>query len=152
MQLNRRRMLLLAGAALVGLWCSAISGVGGWVAGHDFARREASLELGTAIAAAQALPDLGVVVTRLDRTGPAAAAGVQRGDLLVGLDGAQAQDARDMRDLLRSYAPGDRVRLDVRRANDDLSMLIDLAPFPGDANRPYLGIYYTARGEEPGDL
>ncbi len=48
---------------------------------------------------------------------------------------------------------GGTVRLTLLRdtgGEADLSLTLD--PFPGDTRRPYLGVYYTARGDEPADL
>lgn len=133
-------------------WCAAVSGAVGWLVGRDTGRREGEIALATAVTRVLQLPDLGVIVTRLDRTGPAAQSGIERGDLIVALNGNQVQDARDLRERLDTFAPEDVVRLGVLRENNQLTFRLRLAPFPGEAKRPYLGIYYTARPEEPGDL
>lgn len=155
MKLERRVPLpwLIAGAVVACAWCSFLSGLGGWVMGRDLAGREQQAMFATEIAARDDLPPLGVMVTRLDRTGPAARAGVQRGDMIVALDGVHVEDARDLRDQLRSFRSGDTVRLTLLRERDaaqDISVRLDA--FPDDNQRPYLGIYYTARAEEPADL
>jgi hypothetical protein len=43
------------------------------------------------------------------------------------------------------------VRLTVLREHEE-DLPVRLGRFPGDDTRPYLGIYYTARGDEPADL
>jgi S1-C subfamily serine protease len=85
----------MVAAALLRMWCGVFAGVGGWVAGRDIGRREARLELSATAAVQPVLPDLGVLVTRLDRSGPAARAGVARGDVIVAIEGVYVQDARD---------------------------------------------------------
>ena len=134
------------------MWCGVFAGVGGWVAGRDIGRREARLELSATAAVQPVLPDLGVLVTRLDRSGPAARAGVARGDVIVAIEGVYVQDARDLRERLLRYRPGDTVRLTLLRDRGEQTVNVVLDAFPGNPRMPYLGVYYTARGEEPADL
>ncbi|MBO9341826.1 MAG: PDZ domain-containing protein [Roseiflexus sp.] len=139
-------------AALLCAWCGVFAGIGGWVAGRDIGRREARLELSATAAVQPALPDLGVLVTRLDRSGPAARAGVARGDVIVAIEGVYVQDARDLREQLLRYRAGDTVRLTLLRDRGEQTVNVALDAFPGNPRMPYLGVYYTARGEEPADL
>lgn len=120
--------------------------------GQDLASRAARAEFATAGAIRADLPELGVLVTRLDRGGPSAQAGVQRGDLIVAINGADLQDARDLRDQLQGFHVGDTVNLTIQRDITKMMIVVVLAPFPGDNHLPYLGIYFTARAEEPADL
>ena len=154
MKLEQRVSLpwLLAGVVIACAWCSFLSGLGGWIMGRDLAGREQQAQFATAIAARSDLPQLGVLVTRLDRTGPAARGGIQRGDSIVAIDGVHVEGARDLRDQLRSFRAGDTVRLTVMGDRGEETVSLKLDPFPGDSQRPYLGIYYTARGEDPADL
>jgi S1-C subfamily serine protease len=143
----------LAGAALlICAWCSLLSAAGGWVLGGDIAAREARVHFAATATADSDLPPLGVLVTRLDKTGPAALAGVFRGDVIVAIDGTPVQDARDLRDALLRLQPGDRPLLTIDRGASVRDVPVELASFPDEAQRAYLGIYYTARAEEPGDL
>jgi PDZ domain-containing secreted protein len=155
MKLERRLPLpwLVVGIVVACIWCSFLSGLGGWIMGRDLAGREQEALFATQIAGRSNLPPLGVLITRLDRTGPAAAAGIQRGDTIVAIDGAHIEDARDLRDRLRTYHSGDTLRLTILRdqgGEEDVSLRLD--PFPGDSRRPYLGVYFTARGDEPADI
>ena len=154
MKLDRRAPAawLMLGAVVACAWCSALSGLGGWVMGQDLARRETRAEFATAMAARENLPPLGVLVTRVDRTGPAARAGIQRGDTIIAINGTHVQDVRDLRDQLRGYRAGDTVHLTVVREAGQEDVAVRLDPFPDDNRRPYLGIYFTARAEEPADL
>jgi PDZ domain-containing secreted protein len=153
MRVGRRASLpwLLAGAAIACAWCSFLSGLGGWIMGQDLARREEQASFATAGAVRQDRPPLGVLVVRLERDGPAARAGIQSDDTITAIGGARVESARDLRDQLLRYRPGDIVRLTVLRDRQE-DVPVRLAPFPGDSARPYLGIYYTARGDEPADL
>jgi PDZ domain-containing secreted protein len=145
---------LAFGAVFVCVWCSFLSAFGGWVVGRDIARREARIVYqATVEARSPALPDLGVLVTRLDRSGPAQRAGVERGDLIVAINGTHLQDPRELREQLRNYRAGETVRLTVLRdLNEERVISVQLDSFPGGGNQPYLGIYYTARADEPADL
>jgi hypothetical protein len=141
---------LILGGTLACLWCSAFSGVAGWLLGQDLGWRAGRNE-GRAQAQAALLAEAGVLVIRVDRDGPADQAGVRRDDLIVALDGAAVDDIRALRDLLLDYSPGDEVQLSVRRGDQERRLPVLLGRLPG-AERPYLGIYYTARAEEPADL
>ncbi len=154
MRLERRVPLLwlLAGGLMLCSWCSFLSGIGGWVAGRDLARRAAWAEFSATAGPLADLPLMGVLVTRLDRAGPAARAGIQRGDMIVAINATHVQDARDLRDALRKYQSGDSVLITVLRQPGEVDVMVRLELFPGDTDMPYLGIYYTARGDEPGDL
>jgi membrane-associated protease RseP (regulator of RpoE activity) len=153
LKIGRRASLpwLFAGAAIVCAWCSFLSGMGGWIMGQDLARREEQAKFATAGASQQDRVPLGVLVVRLDRSGPAERVGIQPGDTITAINGAQVESARDLRDQLLRYRPGDIVRLTVLRQREE-DLTVRLEPFPGDGARPYLGIYYTARGDEPADL
>jgi PDZ domain-containing secreted protein len=151
---NRRWLVAIGvfgGIFLCG-WCSLLSGVAGWFAGSDIALREARVEFAATAQARPELPPLGVMITRLDRTGPAAQAGVLRGDVITAIDGVFIQDARDLRDALNRLRVGVTVRLSLDDGVRKREIAVPLASFPNDAERPYLGIYFTSRAEEPGDL
>jgi len=154
MKLERRVSLpwLIAGALVSCVWCSFLSGLGGWIMGRDLAAREQHALYETEIATRADLPQLGVLVTRLDRGGPAERVGIQRGDTITAINGAHLEDVRNLRDHLRDFHSGDTIRLTVLRERGEEDISVRLDPFPGDSGRPYLGIYYTARGDEPGDL
>jgi PDZ domain-containing secreted protein len=154
MKLERRVPLpwLIAGALVSCVWCSFLSGVGGWIMGRDLAAREQHALYETEVATRADLPQLGVLVTRLDRTGPAQRVGITRGDTVTAFNGTPIEDARDLRGHLNDFHVGDNVRLTVLREHGEEDITIRLGSFPGDSGRPYLGIYYTARGDEPADL
>ena len=154
MKLERRVSLpwLIAGTLVSCVWCSFLSGLGGWIMGRDLTAREQHALYETAVAARADLPQLGVLVTRLDRAGPAQRVGIERGDMITAFNGAQLEDARDLRGHLDDFHPGNTVHLTVLRERGQEDITVQLASFPGDSLRPYLGIYYTARGDDPADL
>lgn len=79
-------------------------------------------------------------------------AGIERGDLIVAIESVPVQDARDLRTQLLRHRVGDRVRITVLRERGEQNLSVELGAFPGNPAAPYLGVYYTARGEEPADL
>lgn len=151
MKLERRLSLplLALGALVICAWCSLLSGVAGWVSGRDLGIREGLAEAGVA---GSALPPLGVLVTRVERNGPSDRAGIQRGDVIVALDDAHVDDVPALRRRLGDYVPGQTVRLGVLREAGELQLSVQLGAAPSDASRPYLGVYFTARAEDPADL
>lgn len=139
------------GATILCAWCSLISGLGGWYAGQDMAQRAAQADFGTAVSQ-NTLPPLGVLVVRLERDSPADRAGVQRGDLIVAVDGNHIEGASDLHNSIEDYAAGDVVRVSVLRNQTPLDITVQLTTAPTPENTPYLGIYYTARVESPADI
>jgi putative serine protease PepD len=58
---------------------------------------------------------VGAAVAAVDPAGPAAAAGVQVGDLVTRVDDDQVRTAQDLQGLIAAHRPGDAVRLTVLR-------------------------------------
>ncbi|MBC8074752.1 MAG: PDZ domain-containing protein, partial [Chloroflexales bacterium] len=92
-----------------------------------------------------------VIVTRVDREGPAYRAGIAPADVIVAVDGAAITDVPALRDALARLRPGDTVQLTVRHSGGDHTVPVRLTHLPGGSGA-YLGIYYTARADEPGDV
>ena len=67
---------------------------------------------------------MGVQVSNVDPSGPAAEAGFQRGDVIVEVDGAPVQSASDLRTALTKA--GDRPALVLVR-RDDASLYLPLS-------------------------
>jgi len=89
-------------------------------------------------AAAQAVdPEVGMVIVSVAPDGPAAAAGVVRGDILQAFDGQALQDLSDLRDLLAEREPGDEVTLTVLHGDDLRTLEATLGDQAGNA---YLGL------------
>jgi len=83
------------------------------------------------IAGAYNLPvDHGILLTDVTAGGPAAQAGLQRGDILVSLDGQVIGDANPFINLLFEHQPGDSVTVEVAREGSTLTMSVVLAERP----------------------
>ena len=64
--------------------------------------------------------------------GPAAAGGLQRGDILLEADGRGLVRSEDLESVLSLRGPGDRLRLKVLRAGDAYDRQVQLAQRPSD--------------------
>lgn len=137
---------LAVGGVIACTWCSLLSAGVGWMLGQDLGWRQ-----GQAEARAELLPGEGVIVTRVDRDGPAYRAGVEPADLIVAIDGDHIADVPGLRDALARLRPGDAVQLTVLRDGDERTVTVRLAKLPGGSSA-YLGVYYTARADEPADV
>lgn len=72
----------------------------------------------------------GVVVRRVAERTPAHEAGLQAGDEIVSVQGGPTPHAASLKEVLRTYAPGDVVRVRYRRNNRLCSALVELAARP----------------------
>ena len=66
---------------------------------------------------------LGVIVTGVDPDGPAAAAGIERGDLILGIDGTDLGSARDLVRALAA-AEGSEVTLSIRHGDETRDQIV----------------------------
>jgi 2-alkenal reductase len=74
--------------------------------------------------------DYGVFVVRVVPDGPAEAAGLEAGDLLLSIDGERIGDGRSFTEVLFDHSPGERVALDVLRGDDELTVDVTLGERP----------------------
>jgi len=85
---------------------------------------------------------LGVIVTDVDPDGPAAAAGIERGDLILGIDG---QDLGSARDLVQALAEvdGSEVTLSIKHGDEMRDQVVAIDRFWG---RPRIGLAIASAG------
>jgi Do/DeqQ family serine protease len=84
----------------------------------------------------------GGLITSVSPDGPAARAGVKRGDVVVELDGVAVTDSNSLRNHVARTAPGSTVRVKVLRDGQthDLTVkLAELTPAPGSDEGPAPG-------------
>ena len=74
--------------------------------------------------------DTGVLVLDVTRGGPAEAAGLRPGDVIIALDGVAVDTAEDFLAALRAYEPGDEVTVRVSRAGDEAELTATLGELP----------------------
>ncbi|HEY4035934.1 MAG TPA: trypsin-like peptidase domain-containing protein [Ktedonobacteraceae bacterium] len=84
----------------------------------------------TVDAGLQAWDDLavshGVYITEVDSDGPGAQAGLQQGDVIVGLAGKEVDNESTLEDVLATKAPGDKVSVNVYRGDQQLAFNVTL--------------------------
>jgi len=91
--------------------------------------------------AAGSTPDTGVLVVKVEPKGPAAVAGVARGDLILALDGKEVATAREVQQAIVAKKPGDTVKLAIRHGDAKRTLSVELGELNG---RAYLGVYFAA--------
>lgn len=89
--------------------------------------------------AAQSGDPAGVIVTGVDPDGPAAAAGIERGDLILGIDGTGLDSTRDLMQAL-AETEGSEVTLSVKHGDDVRDQIVTIDRVWG---RPRIGLAIT---------
>jgi serine protease Do len=74
----------------------------------------------------------GVLVRGVESGSPAAKAGVQRGDVLLGLNGRPLRSAEEYLQREREFSNGDTLRLRVRRNTGEEELAVTASRFPND--------------------
>lgn len=129
--------IALVAAIILSLACGlVVGGVGGFFIGRKSARvagiQSRSFRIPPATATpVPAEPELehperfvlprfayGALVRSVTAGGPADKAGIKVGDIIVAVDGEPLSSERDLRTVIRSHRPGDRVELTVIRPGD----------------------------------
>ncbi|GIV83974.1 MAG: hypothetical protein KatS3mg052_0981 [Candidatus Roseilinea sp.] len=90
-----------------------------------------------AAAAMQAEDEKGVLIVAVQRGGPAAKAGMRRGDIILKVNDVEVNDAQALRDALAGHKPGDTVQIRVARGDRELTVQVKLGEADG---RPILGV------------
>jgi S1-C subfamily serine protease len=123
-------LALLAGFSLV-LFVGAI--VGGGIV-YGLAQMGDVLPV---VRAQEADPGYGIVIASVEPDGPAAEAGVVRGDILLEIDGETLEHSGDLASYLDELEPGDEVELKVLHGDDLRTLTATLGDRDG---RAYLGL------------
>lgn len=76
----------------------------------------------------------GMVITSTTKGGPAEAAGLKRGDIIVGIKGNPIKDARDIVQTIQESRPGDTVTIEFIREGDSASLDVLLQEQPSSAS------------------
>jgi len=87
--------------------------------------------------------ETGALVATVDPDGPAARAGLQRGDIILGVDGSTIENHRDFLDAISDHGVDDTLKLALRRGNESVSL--DLTVGENDRG-PYLGLLLVPGG------
>lgn len=80
----------------------------------------------------------GALVSSIEEGGPAAKAGLQRGDVILSLNGEAVEDSRDLSFRIASLSPGTTVRLEVIRdgRRREISAILTERPGAEEEERP----------------
>ncbi|UCC73404.1 MAG: trypsin-like peptidase domain-containing protein [Gemmatimonadota bacterium] len=89
----------------------------------------------------------GAVVQDFPDDSPAERAGIERGDVIVALDGQAVERVGQLQRLIASYEPGDRVKVNVIRYGEELSFDVRLV----EAELPEVEPVPTEVAAGPGD-
>ena len=87
----------------------------------------------------------GALVSDVESGGPAAAAGLKRGDVITALNGSAVKDNNDLRNEIAALQPGKEITLTVVRDGKERTVTAKLAELEGRGGRPTDG-----RPEESG--
>jgi len=93
--------------------------------------------IGSAAPARALEEDKGVLIVAVQRSSPAAEAGLRRGDIILKVNDVEVNDAGALRDALAKLKPGDEVRLRIARGEAERTLKVVLGQADG---RPYLGV------------
>jgi S1-C subfamily serine protease len=75
---------------------------------------------------------------------PAEEAGLQKGDIILSVDGKELTQEYDLASAISQYSPGEEVTLEVKQSveSDPLEVQVVLSAKPKDSEKPYLGVSY----------
>jgi serine protease DegQ len=115
-------LLVISGATL-----SALAQEGGWL-GAQLSKWIVVSDKGDSYSGAK----VDSVVT----DGPATAAGLKEGDLILSVDGRETKDAVQLTKLVQQMPPGSVVHLKLKRNNADLELTVVLGRRPAPPTSP----------------
>jgi serine protease Do len=75
----------------------------------------------------------GALVGEVTRKSPAERAGIKTGDLITAVNGKKVSDARELRLMIGSMAPGTKVQVEINRDGRSKMLNVDLAEMPAEA-------------------
>lgn len=72
----------------------------------------------------------GALVAAAEKDGPAAKAGIKRGDTIISVDGEQIKDARDLSRKIAKYAPGSKAKITIWRDGKERDLSFEVGKQP----------------------
>jgi PDZ domain-containing protein len=88
----------------------------------------------------------GTIVTAVASDGPAAGH-LQRGDVIVSVDGRTSRTPTALRRQIGRHRPGERVRLGVRRGSSTRAVVLRTIADPRNRSRPIIGVFISQSAE-----
>ncbi len=74
----------------------------------------------------------GVSIANIDRSGPAARAGLRPGDVVLAIDGARVETAQGLIKAVAATPPGNPVKLTIRRAGQNVDIAVTVGRRPAE--------------------
>ena len=74
----------------------------------------------------------GALVSDVMADGPAAKAGLQRGDVIIGFQGNKVQDSTELPRMVAAIAPGTKVQVEVLRGGKKMTIPVTLGTLPAE--------------------
>ncbi|MBM3134907.1 MAG: PDZ domain-containing protein [Chloroflexi bacterium] len=86
----------------------------------------------------------GALLSQVIADTPADKAGLRAGDIITAVDNTEVNADNDLATLIGRHKPGDVVTLKVTRGlQEPREVKVTLGEKPGEAGKPYLGVYYS---------
>jgi S1-C subfamily serine protease len=143
--MNRRVLKIMGWVAALSLVLGAGAIAGGGIV-YALTRADRSI---SAISAGPSDPEPGIVIVSVVSDGPAAEAGVVRGDILLRAAGEAVDNVAELMHVLQEHEPGDEVELVVLHGDDERTLTAVLGDRDGN---PYLGLLPSRHLSEPGEM
>jgi len=116
----------------------------GWMPGQG---RAFGMERGRGMNALPFKEIDGAAVVEILENGPAAAAGLQAGDIITAVDDIEIGGLEDLAQAAANYSPGDEVVLAVERDGEAVELTVALGAHPNDEEMAFLGVRIMPDGE-----
>jgi S1-C subfamily serine protease len=85
----------------------------------------------------------GAMIVEVELNGPADAAGLEAGDVIIAVDGEKLTPEDTMADVIAAHEPGDIVTLEVTRPGEETrDVTVELGEHPEEEGKAYLGVKY----------
>ena len=76
----------------------------------------------------------GVTVAGVERTSPAARAGIRQGDTIIAVNGERIDSSRGLIRAVAAVSPGSSVSLSIRRQGRDIDVSVTVGRRPAEAS------------------
>ena len=76
--------------------------------------------------------DNGVTIAGVERTSPAARAGLRQGDMILAVNGERIESARGLIRTVAAVSPGSSVNLTIRRQGREIDVPVTVGQRPSD--------------------
>ncbi len=91
----------------------------------------------------------GALITSVAANSPAAAAGLQQGDVITAVGGQTVDGSHPLNELIAQNKPGNSIELHVSRNGQTQTLNITLGTNTSNASQPYLGVTFMMLTASP---